>query len=312
MIRKTFLLFAFLAVFIYILTMLFKDKWLESLTINFVRIIFCLDAIFLVSFSFGLIGISVKISKFFPRLVQWILYIFAVYIVFFQFQDISIDETLNMNIGSEPFFSGEVQKFFPWDWVFVYNTLYKMLVPGTAFLFLMVFEERKGTQLQKYQSLVIFEGVVLMWALTYFFKFLGTVNPSFTSLYMYAYLAMYVLIVMALQKKSVPSRRAYVATLFKNLISYIVPGAGIGLAVMFIQPAGNYYTPNFIMLFVVVSIIAVLFALFISDMMSNNSRLYSADYGHALERQLATIDYAGEMLKMGKFARKGIGYFSLN
>ena len=29
--------------------------------------------------------------------------------------------------------------------------------------------------------------------------------------------------------------------------------------------------------------------------MSNNSRLYSSDYGPALERQLATIDYAGEM-----------------
>ena len=289
------LLFACLEVFLYILVMLFKGKWLESLTINFIRIIFCLDGIFLVSFSFGLIGLAVKINKAFPRIVQWLLYIFAVYIVFFQFQDISIDETLNMNIGSEPFFTGDAQKYFPWDWVFVYNTLYKLLVPGTAFLFLMVFEERKGSQLQKYQSIVIFEGVVLMWALSYLFRFLASVNESFASLYMYAYLAMYVLIVLALQKKSVPSRRAYVATLFKNLISYILPGAAIGFAVMFLQPAGNFYTPNFIILFIVVSIVTILFALFISDLMSNNSRLYSSDYGPALERQLGSIDYSGEM-----------------
>mgnify|MGYP003484964507 FL=1 len=74
------LLFACLEVFLYILVMLFKDKWLESLTMNFIRIIFCLDGIFLVSFSFGLIGISTKIDKFFPRLIQWILYIFVIFL----------------------------------------------------------------------------------------------------------------------------------------------------------------------------------------------------------------------------------------
>ena len=289
------LLFANLELFIYILVMLFKDKWLESLTVNFIRIVLSLDAVFLVSFSFGLIGISTKISKAFPRLIQWLLYFFAIYIVFFQFQDISIDNSLNMNIGSERLFTGDVNKYFPWDWVFIYNALYKVLLPGTSFLFLMVFEERKGSQLQKYQSLVIFEGIVLMWVLTYLFQYLASVNPSFASLFMFAYLAMYVLIVMALQKKSVPSRRAYVATLFKNIVSYVIPGAGIGLAVMFLQPAGNIFVSNFVVLFIVIAVIAVLLALFISDMLSNNSRLYSADYGPALERQLATIDYAGEM-----------------
>ena len=289
------LLFACVEIFLYILVMIFKDKWLESLTVQFVRIIFCLDGVFFVSFSYGLIGISQRVNKFLPKLLQWLLYIFVIYIVFFQFKDISVDADLSMNVGSERLFTGDVTKYFPWDWVFLYNAIYKFILPGTAFLFLMVFQEKKGNQLQKYQCLVIAEGIALMWGLTYFFQYLSNVRPAFASLYMYAYVAMYVLIIIALGKTSVPSSKAYVAVIIKNVVSYIIPAAGIGCAVMYLQPAGNIFIPSFVILFVIISIIVVLFALLISDVMTNDSRLYTADYGPALERQLATIDYSGEM-----------------
>ena len=289
------LLFACVELFLYILVMIFKNKWLESFVIQLVRIIFCVDGIFFVTFSFGLVGVGNKITKFLPKLIQWLLYAFVIYIVFFQFKDISVDDSLSMNIGSERLFSGDVQKYFPWDWVFLYNSIYKYILPGTAFLFLMVFQERKGSQLQKYQCLVIAEGIALMWVLMYFFQYLGAAKPAFVSLYMYAYLAMYVLVVIGLNKTSVPSSKAYIATLFKNLISYIIPAAAIGCIVMFMQPVGNVLTVGFISLFVMGSIVAVLFALMISDILTNNSKLYTSDYGPALERQLAKIDYSGEM-----------------
>ena len=290
------LLFACIELFLYILVMIFKDKWIESFVIQLVRIIFCLDGIFFVSFSFGLVGVGHKITKLTPKLLQWLLYAFVIYIVFFQFVDISVDESLSMNIGSGRLFSNpDVQKYFPWDWVFLYNSIYKYLLPGTAFLFLMVYQDRKGSQLQKYQCLVIAEGIALMWVLKYFFQFLGTANPAFGSLYMYAYVAMYVLVVIGLNKTSVPSSKAYIATLFKNMISYVIPAAAIGLVVMFTQPVGTVLTAGFISLFVFVSIITVLFALMISDVLTNNSKLYTSDYGPALEKQLATIDYSGEM-----------------
>ncbi len=290
------LLFASIELLLYILVMIFKTKWMESFVIQLVRIIFCLDGIFFVSFSFGLVGVGHKITKFTPKFFQWILYGFVIYIVFFQFVDISVDESLSMNIGSGRLFSNpDVQKYFPWDWVFLYNSIYKYILPGTAFLFLMVYQERKGSQLQKYQCLVIAEGIALMWVLKYFFQFLGTANPAFGSLYMYAYVAMYVLVVIGLNKTSVPSSKAYIATLFKNIISYVIPAAAIGLVVMFTQPVGKVLTAGFISLFVFVSIIVVLFALMISDVLTNNSKLYTSDYGPALEKQLATIDYAGEM-----------------
>ena len=115
----------------------------------------------------------------------------------------------------------------------------------------MVFQERKGNQLQKYQCLVVAEGIALMWVLMYFFRYLGSVKPAFTSLYMYAYVAMYVLVVIGLSKTSVPSAKAYIATLFKNLISYVLPAAALGVAVMFLQPEGSIFSGSFIVLFVI-------------------------------------------------------------
>ncbi|MBO4628956.1 MAG: serine/threonine-protein phosphatase [Treponema sp.] len=310
------LLFACVELFLYILVMLFKDKWLDSFVVQVVRIIFCIDGIFFVSFSYGLVGVSTRINKFFPKLLQWLLYIFVVYIVFFQFKDISVDADLSMNVGSERLFSGDVQKYFPWDWVFIFNALYKFILPGTAFLFLMVFQEKKGSQLQKYQCLVVSEGIALMWVLIYFFKYLGSIKPAFVSLYMYSYAAMYVLVIIGLSKTSVPSGKAYIATLFKNLISYVVPAAAIGFAVMYLQPEGSIFKFNFISLFVLASILMILFALFMSDLLSNNSRLYTADYGPALEKQLATIDYAGEMdtitNKMYEIFRRHVESSSVN
>ena len=310
------LLFLCVETFLYIMVMIFKDKWLESLTMQLVRIVFCLDGIFLVSFSFGLVGVANRITKFFPKLLQWLLYIFVIYIVFFQFKDISIDSDLSMNVGSERLFSGEVQKYFPWDWVFLYNAIYKFILPGMAFLFLMVFQEKKGNQLLKYQCLVISEGIVLMWILTYFFQFLGTARPAFVSLFMYAYVAMYVLVILGLSKASVPSGKAYIAVIFRNVVSYIIPAAAIGCAVMYLQPVGNIFVFSFISIFVIVSIVAILFSLLLADVMSNDSRLYTADYGPTLEKQLAKIDYAGEMdaitNRMYEIFRKNVEASSVN
>ena len=180
------LLFACVELFVYMLVMIFNTKFLESLTINLIRIIYCLDGIFFVSFSYGLVGIANRVQKPFAKIVQWLLYIFAVYIAFFQFTDISIGADLSMNVSSAKLFSGEAQKYFAWDWVFVFNAIYKFIIPGTAFLFLMVFQERRGSQLQKYQSIVIAEGIALMWMLMYFFNYIGKVQPAYNSLYMYS------------------------------------------------------------------------------------------------------------------------------
>ena len=310
------LLFACIEIFIYILVMIFKDKWIDSFVIQVVRILYCIDGIFFVSFSYGLIGVSTRIHKFFPRLIQWLLYAFVIYVVFFQFKNISVNADLSISVTSDRLFSADVQNFFPWDWVFVYNAIYKYILPGTAFLFLMVFQERKGAQLQKYQCLVVAEGIILMWVLNFFFKYLGSIKPSFYSLYIYAYLSMYVLVIIGLSKTSVPSFKAYIATLFKNCISYILPAAGIGLAVMFLQPEGNFFVGSFILLLIIIATLMILFSLFMSDLLSNNSRLYTADYGPALEKQLATIDYSVEMdvitTKMYEIFRRHVESSSVN
>ena len=310
------LLLVCVELFIYIVLMIFKDKWLGSFILQVIRILLCIDGIFFVSFSFGLIGLSAKVNKVLPRIIQWGLYFLVVYIVFLKFQDIKINDDLSLGMTSDQLFKGDVQKFFPWDWVFLFNALFKFVLPGTSFMFLMVFQERKGSQLQKYQSIVIAEGIVLMWALFFFFKYLGKINPAYTTLFMYEYVSMYVLIILGLDKTSVPSPKGFIATIFKNLISYILPAAAIGVAVMYLQPVGTIYNFRFLGLFGLISVAMVLFAIFMSDLLTYNSRLYTADYGPALEKQLASIDYSVEMdvitSKMYEIFRRHVESSSVN
>ena len=122
------LLFACIEIFIYILVIIFKDKWIDSFVIQVVRILYCIDGIFFVSFSYGLIGVSTRIHKFFPRLIQWLLYAFVIYVVFFQFKNISVNADLSISVTSDRLFSADVQNFFPWDWVFVYNAIYQYYI----------------------------------------------------------------------------------------------------------------------------------------------------------------------------------------
>ena len=80
-------------------------------------------------------------------------------------------------------------------------------------------------------------------------------------------------------------------TLFKSLVSYIVPAAVVGGLSMLLQPAGGAYTSGFITEFILYSIVAVLFSLWISNVLSTSSKLYTADYEASLEKDLASVDY---------------------
>ena len=55
---------------------------------------------------------------------------------------------------------------------------------------------------------------------------------------------------MALSKITVPSGKAMFVTLFKSLVSYIVPAAVVGGLSMLLQPAGGAYTSGFITEFI--------------------------------------------------------------
>lgn len=276
----------------FVLVLIMRYCNFDALIVPLMRICLALDGISFVIVSFGIFEIGKPKKLLVTSILKYGLIIFSVFISFFKFTTIDISFEHGIVIASEYLIPSPARDFFPLTWTALFTYLYRYIVPVTGLLFLAVLQEDKNaTQLEKYQTSVMAEGILLMWAINLAIKFISTEAPAFSLLFIFSYLFMYVVFYMALSKITVPSGKAMFVTLFKSLVSYIVPAAVVGGLSMLLQPAGGAYTSGFITEFILYSIVAVLFSLWISNVLSTSSKLYTADYEASLEKDLASVDY---------------------
>ena len=276
----------------FVLVLIMRYCNFDALIVPLMRICLALDGISFVIVSFGIFEIGKPKKLLVTSILKYGLIIFSVFISFFKFTTIDISFEHGIVIASEYLIPSPARDFFPLTWTALFTYLYRYIVPVTGLLFLAVLQEDKNaTQLEKYQTSVMAEGVLLMWAINLAIKFISAEAPAFSLLFIFSYLFMYVVFYMALSKITVPSGKAMFVTLFKTFVSYIVPAAVVGGLSMLLQPAGGAYTSGFITEFILYSIVAVLFSLWISNVLSTSSKLYTADYEASLEKDLASVDY---------------------
>ncbi len=276
--------------FVMVLIMRFSN--FEALIVPVMRICLTLEAISFVLVSFGIFEIGKPKKLLITPVIKYLLIVFAAFIAFFRFKTIDVSFEHGIVIASEYLISEPARQFFPITWTILFTALYRYVLPVAGLLFLVVLQEDKNaTQLEKYQTTVMGEGVLLMWLINIAINFISKVAPAFTLLYMFSYLFMFVVFYMAITKISVPSGKALFVSLFKTLISYILPAAAVGVLSMLLQPVGTAISRTFIIEFVLFSIVAVLFSLWISSVLSTSSKLYTADYEASLEKDLASVDY---------------------
>ena len=276
----------------FVLVLIMRYCNFDALIVPLMRICLALDGISFVIVSFGIFEIGKPKKLLVTSILKYGLIIFSVFISFFKFTTIDISFEHGIVIASEYLIPSPARDFFPLTWTALFTYLYRYIVPVTGLLFLAVLQEDKNaTQLEKYQTSVMAEGILLMWAINLAIKFISAEAPAFSLLFIFSYLFMYVVFYMALSKITVPSGKAMFVTLFKSLVSYIVPAAVVGGLSMLLQPAGGAYTSGFITEFILYSIVAVLFSLWISNVLSTSSKLYTADYEASLEKDLASVDY---------------------
>ncbi len=277
---------------LFVLVLIMKYSGFEALIAPVMRISLTLDGIAFVTVGFGIVDIVAPKKHVLVSILRIMFILFSVFVSFFKFTTIDISFENGIVIASEYLISGPAREFFPITWVSLYTNLYRYVIPVAGLLFLILLQEDKNaTQLDRYQTTVMAEGVFLMWAINFAIKFVSTVSPSFSLLFLFSYLFMYVVFYMALSKISVPSGKAMFVTLFKSIVSYIIPAVLVGVLSMLLQPEGDTLSSAFIGSFIAYSIVAVLFSLWISSVLSNSSRLYTADYEASLEKDLASVDY---------------------
>lgn len=272
-------------------TLIMHKICFDALSFQLLKIVFSLDAISFTMLSFGLITMVKPIKNFFIKLIKYALYVFGVYIVYFRFNSIDVSLENGVIIASEYLFDIPARNFFPWTWMTVFTVLYRYMIPIICFTFLVVLKEDSGTQLEKYQILQIAEAFVLMWLINMVIKYVTSALPAFSLLFFFSYLFLYVVIFTAIKKTSVPAGKVVFGTILKTIISYVVPGVALSFLCVTIQPMGSNKSVFFIIVYILLSVAAILFSIWINMLMNSSSKFYTADYEFSLEKDLASIDY---------------------
>ncbi len=286
------LLFLLIESGLFILTLLFKNFWIDSLTTQLMRIAFCFDVLFFVTLSFNFITIGAKRKVSGLKFIMFIIFVFFIYVIFRHFNSIDVDYENGIIIVSEYLFDGPAREFFPWSWFTLYTAVVRILIPVFCYVTLTLLQEAKqATQLEKYQTLVIGEGIVLMWLTNYAINFIRNKEPAFSLLFMFAYLFMIVVIFQAYTKTTVPSGKGIFVNIVKFLLSYIIPAIIVGVVCAVIQPQKDALDWKFITTFALLSAIVIFLAFKIADILSSSTKIYTVDYENALEKDLASIDY---------------------
>ena len=301
----------------FVLILLCKHFWFDALTHRMMQILLIVNGILFIMLSFGLVEIAIEKKRNIVTVLKFILYIVVAFYVFKTLPSMGLSVERGIEWNSKYIFSPEVSRFFPWTWYTIYNTVIKYIIPVICYVFLLQLQEEKATQLEKYQTAVIGEGFLLMWVIDFIITVIARVVPAFTLLYQYSHLFLFVVIYMALTKTTVPSGKGLLITFLKSFLSYLLPAFIIGVLCMIFQPVGSNMTSGFIAIFIIFSIICVLFALWISRYLLSSSKLYTADYEVALEKDLASVDYKNSEMdqiteRMFEILKKNVEASSMN
>lgn len=302
---------------IYLFVLIFKNTWLASLAIPLMKLVFVLEGVLFVNFSFSLLSMAANTRKPLLIILKYALYVLAIYIAWYQFKTIDISNDKGIVIASNFLFDEPARNFFPWDWVLVFNTIFKFILPVVALLFVALIQEKSSTQIQRYQTLLTGEAILFMWIIHFFIMFISTEVPSFSLLFPYSYVAMFIISVSALGKQSVPSGKGLWVFFFKVILSYIIPAFVIGFLYAYFQPTTNLFESPSLLIFIAIAILGILYSLKISEVLSSSSKIYTADYEGPLEKELASINYQNAGMdeitnKMNEILKKNIEASSVN
>ncbi|MFA6855918.1 MAG: PP2C family protein-serine/threonine phosphatase, partial [Treponema sp.] len=259
------------------------------------RVLFILEACFLVNISFCFIYYTTGEINSIASGLKGLLYIFSFYIAFFKFNAVEMSPADGIIIKSPYIFSDNVSIIFPWTWVTVYAALYRFILPAFCCLIMLLGNEYKVSRIQKYRGYVDAFALLVMWGLLLFISIVSRHNPGLYLLYHFAYVFLILIMTYASSVKTSPSGSDAVMAVFRAFLLYIIPGIVMGLVYAAFFDIYAKYSILFFLILEAGTFFILFYISKVSDYLTKTRLLHSADYEHTFEKDLASIDYSGEM-----------------
>ncbi len=280
---------------IFSLALIFHTLWADTMTKLLMRLWFMVEAIYLVTLFFGLISIGLNRKSTMVYFLRVVGYIAGIYIVYWRYRTFELSFDKGIYIGCDYLFSANVNKFFPWTWVNLYNFVFKITMPTLGCFIMFILREKTATPLQKYQAVLIVQALLVMFGLELFIDYISSTVPAFSLLFIYPHIFFFVLVFIALGKTSVPSGRGLFFNVVRAVIAYIVPAVLVGIVCTLAKGLDAEGIGLYEVIVLAVTVGAVIFAWKIWDLIVYGSRVATNDYEANFEKGLANVNFTGEM-----------------
>ena len=276
----------------------FRTSLTPNLFTLCMRICFLLEGCMLVNVVFCFAYYGWKYSSGLSYVLKILLYILCGYFIFFKFKRISVSSQAGLLITSDYLFKGNAWKFFPYTWADLYNVIFRFILPAIGCLSMIVRSEMTGNKLDRHKSFVYSSGLVAMWLLIIGVSSISKVFPGYSALHYYIYLPIMLILPAASYILSAPSAKGAISFWLKNIFFIAVPAVLLGVAFMFLL---RVYDTHGIAIAIgggFLVVIACMLVLLLYRPIRKLKFSRTADYAAAFEKDLAAIDYSGEMAEI--------------
>ena len=260
------------------------------------KVCFLLEGCLLINIAFCFPYYAWKYTTSFMLFLKYFLYLSVFVLVFFTFKEVTVDLKSGIQIRSAYIFKGNAAKYFPWTWVTVYNFVFRFLIPGFSCLVMLIRNEMNAIKLDKFKGSVYALGLISMWIFSLMIEFSKQYSRSFELLHYIIYLPMLVIMPYGGRVTTAPSGKGIFAFIIKAVSSFLIPAVISGVIFGLLYPLfGEKYVVLFCLCGVVISILILIFVNLINNVIKKSKFGRSSDYAVAFEKDLASVDYNGEM-----------------
>lgn len=227
--------------------------------------------------------------------VKYLLYAVILYLVIFRFREIGLSPEGGLVIVSDYIFDPDARRFFPWTWETVYKALFCYGLPAFCCLYMLVCNEVRATRLEKYKGYIYTAALIVMWASSLFIQAVAAADAPFSLLHFFAYPAMLIVMHRGGLAASAKSGRATLLSALKALFLFIVPAAALGAVYLSALPFSGAHAVLYALCCAAATAVLI-FCIDRATALFSASRLgRTADYAAVFEKDLAAVDYSGEM-----------------
>lgn len=259
------------------------------------RLVLAMEGVFIVNISSCFVYYAVKHKVKAMSAMKVVFYIAAAYIAFFKVSNITASAETGFVVESPLVFGGDLAKVFPFTWIGVYFAVYLAIIPAFACLTMLLYQERKAPRLDRHRGYVDFYALAVFWVTRLFIHAISLHVPGLSLLYPLAYVLMLIMMIMASSSTSAMSRSDMFMFAVRMVFTYVVPAVIVGLLfhIFFGVYQGN--TRLFVVIMAAVTAVVFVITKKVVSILVNNRMMHSGDYARAFEKDLAAMDYTGEM-----------------